>query len=298
MILLNKIVVFNFLLTLLIFFAAQFDIKAHDKSNNTAQSIDTLIATAIGDTIPLASSDVSTIVNGDFVIERSGVNEITGDGIDEETRWRFVFNIPRNDSTLQVTSAFLTLHLNPMDPAADNDNVRIRGCNCGQVDVGSHPLFQPYIFSTEMLDVYPSSFILDSLLNGGGISLAYQDDAILSFAEMHLVLQSNLTDVKREKSLTIPSEFNLSQNYPNPFNPTTKIKYSIPAVGSADLRSQQTMLKVYDILGREVATLVNQNQQPGNYEVTFNATGLASGVYYYRLSANSNIKTNKMILIR
>ncbi len=85
-----------------------------------------------------------------------------------------------------------------------------------------------------------------------------------------------------------PNTFELSQNYPNPFNPSTKIKYSIPSVGTSLMKFVQ--LKIYDILGREVATLVNQNQSPGNYEVTFNASklshgnnGLASGVYIYQL---------------
>ena len=95
-----------------------------------------------------------------------------------------------------------------------------------------------------------------------------------------------------------PNKFILEQNYPNPFNPTTKIKYSIPAVENADLRSLQTTLKVYDVIGREVATLVNVNQQQGNYEVTFIANGLASGVYFYRLSVGMNVQTKKMILLR
>ncbi len=87
------------------------------------------------------------------------------------------------------------------------------------------------------------------------------------------------------------STFNLQQNYPNPFNPTTKIKYSIP---EASLVS----LKVYDILGNEVASLVNQEKQAGTYEVQFNATSLSSGVYLYKIKSGSFVQTKKMIVLK
>ncbi len=87
-------------------------------------------------------------------------------------------------------------------------------------------------------------------------------------------------------------EYNLEQNYPNPFNPTTNIKYSIRSAGLVSL-------KVYDLLGREVATLVNQVQQPGEYQVTFNASSLtASGMYIYRLQSGNFTRTMKMMLVK
>ena len=98
------------------------------------------------------------------------------------------------------------------------------------------------------------------------------------------------TDV-REVNNTVPDNFNLEQNYPNPFNPTTQINYSLPS-------SEKVVLKVYDELGREAATLVNQEQSPGNYTVNFDASGLASGVYFYRLQAGSYVQMKKMILMR
>ena len=106
-----------------------------------------------------------------------------------------------------------------------------------------------------------------------------------------------VTDVKSEKPL--PLKFELSQNYPNPFNPTTTIKYTIPFVKTLHATSLQSIqLKIYDVLGREVATLVNRKQQPGNYEVSFNAVGLASGIYFYRLTAGNKISVKKMMLIK
>ena len=93
-----------------------------------------------------------------------------------------------------------------------------------------------------------------------------------------------------------PSKFELSQNYPNPFNPSTTINYSIPSVEKHGHASVQ--LVVYDILGREVTTLVNKQQQPGNYEVTFDAANLSSGTYIYRLQIGEFSHSRKMIILK
>ncbi|MBV6477992.1 MAG: Ycf48-like protein [Ignavibacteria bacterium] len=89
----------------------------------------------------------------------------------------------------------------------------------------------------------------------------------------------------------IPGAFELAQNYPNPFNPTTNIKFSIPQSGLA-------VLKVYDVVGKEVATLVNEVKNAGNYIVGFNASNLPSGTYFYRLEMNNFTETKKMMLIK
>ncbi len=102
--------------------------------------------------------------------------------------------------------------------------------------------------------------------------------------------------VKENKLSKIPTEFVLEQNYPNPFNPSTTIKYSIPNIENQNAIPVQ--LKVFDVLGREVATLVNKKQSPGNYEVRFNARSISSGVYYYQLKAGDFIQTKKMILLK
>lgn len=85
--------------------------------------------------------------------------------------------------------------------------------------------------------------------------------------------------------------YTLSDNYPNPFNPTTVISYEIPELSNVTLR-------VYDVSGRQIAELVNQLQQPGSYEVTFNAGSLSSGVYFYSLEAGGIVKTKKMTLVK
>jgi len=95
----------------------------------------------------------------------------------------------------------------------------------------------------------------------------------------------------KQTNNVIPEKFILKQNYPNPFNPTTNIKYSIT-------KSGLVTLKIYNVLGQEVATLVNQDQRPGNYVVDFNASNLASGVYMYRLESGNYSLTKKMVLLK
>jgi hypothetical protein len=88
-----------------------------------------------------------------------------------------------------------------------------------------------------------------------------------------------------------PEDFYLFQNYPNPFNPTTTLSYVIG-------HSSFVSLKVYDILGNEVATLVNEDKQAGSYEVQFVAAGLTSGIYFYKIMADNFVQTRKMILLK
>ncbi len=96
----------------------------------------------------------------------------------------------------------------------------------------------------------------------------------------------------------LPTEFKLAQNYPNPFNPITIIKYSIPAPPNLPKREALVQLKVYDIIGNEVATLVNETKVPGNYEINFNGSNLASGVYFYKLVSNDFVSVKKMLLLK
>ncbi|MEO8398205.1 MAG: T9SS type A sorting domain-containing protein [Ignavibacteriaceae bacterium] len=92
------------------------------------------------------------------------------------------------------------------------------------------------------------------------------------------------------------TSYELYQNYPNPFNPATRIRYNIPAVGKQSTVSVQ--LKVYNVLGKEITTLVNKEQQPGNYEVEFNGSEFSSGVYLYQLKAGNYVSTKKLLLMK
>ncbi len=90
---------------------------------------------------------------------------------------------------------------------------------------------------------------------------------------------------------SLPTEYTLMQNYPNPFNPSTRIAYTLPF-------QSQVELKIYDVLGREIASLVNKEQPAGNYNVEFNSAELPSGVYLYRIQAGEFSQVRKMILIK
>ena len=128
---------------------------------------------------------------------------------------------------------------------------------------------------------------------------------LATFASLSASL--NLTDVKENDNL-IAEEFLLSQNYPNPFNPTTQISFTVqsythPSIPSREGKERSdrgvlVTLKVYDILGNEVETLVDEQKQSGNYEVVFHGNTLASGIYFYTLRSGSYFKSKKMILLK
>ena len=118
----------------------------------------------------------------------------------------------------------------------------------------------------------------------------------LQYARIDGIEYGIKTDVT--KSDEIPNQFILFQNYPNPFNPSTTIKYSIPVETLNATSLQHVVLKVYDILGSEVVTLVNEEKIPGEYEVKFNASSLPSGVYFYRLQSGSFSQTRKFVLMK
>ncbi len=109
----------------------------------------------------------------------------------------------------------------------------------------------------------------------------------------------DITSDVNETKLLLTREFMLYQNYPNPFNPVTKIKYTIPHVKTGYTPSLQNVtLKIYDILGKEITTLINEEQQPGYYTINFDASQFTSGIYFYELRAGDFISTRKMCLIK
>ena len=111
-------------------------------------------------------------------------------------------------------------------------------------------------------------------------------DSVLNFFK-----NNNVTGIRQHTNYELPEKFSLLQNYPNPFNPSTKIDFTIP-------QSSFVNIKVYNILGEKVATLVNETKAPGNYKVNFNAANLPSGIYFYKLHAGSFTESKKMILLK
>ncbi len=127
----------------------------------------------------------------------------------------------------------------------------------------------------------PDGFAYDILEYGGRIFLAKQDG---------LYLKQTITGIKDHGNANAgPAGYSLSQNYPNPFNPATIIDYNIPA-------NMFVSLKVYDVLGRQVAVLVNEYKPAGNHKAAFNGDGLSSGIYYYKLESGTGSLVKKMVL--
>jgi len=133
---------------------------------------------------------------------------------------------------------------------------------------------------------------------------SYNDKGIATVGKVFYRLKQLDIDGTFEYSKTIevvidaPNSFKLVQNYPNPFNPTTTIQYSIPNVKTLHATSQPVQLKIYDELGKEITTLVNEQQKPGVYKVQFDASNLSSGIYYYQLKSKNFSKIKKMLLLK
>lgn len=150
--------------------------------------------------------------------------------------------------------------------------------------------YNPYFdFHTKVKDSKPDLGPL-SLIWEGVVSYTVWEDSSDGRINLFGIKRIDpLGDVKDES--TSNKDFNLLQNYPNPFNPITTIQYTLS-------KRQSIAMKVFDVLGREAATLINEEKQPGVYEVEFDASELSSGIYFYQLKAGSAIQTKKMILIK
>ncbi len=177
-----------------------------------------------------------------------------------------------------------------------------------------------YIFSSYLIGGYDSVQLMSSQacdLNEGysrgeryakyvvnDSDAAEWGDWSLSSWDANFWLSGNilLTNVQNENH--IPNKFTLEQNYPNPFNPITKIKFTLTASPQPSLQRgegngvEAVSLKVYNILGVEVATLINEEMEAGLYEITFDASNQSSGVYYYQLKSRSYSQTKKMIFLK
>ena len=151
------------------------------------------------------------------------------------------------------------------------------GYNDSTLIAGEGTILKVKFVATEGLSVVPTfQLSLMGLIAGDGQSLygfTYDDLTSVKFTDL------------------TPTDYKLFQNFPNPFNPSTTIRYQIPELGTVSL-------KIYDILGNEVATLVNKEQPAGSYSISFNGSALASGIYVYRIISNGFIQTRKMLLLK
>jgi hypothetical protein len=194
----------------------------------------------------------------------------------------------------QTISQFDTLHWNGFGPF---------GCQ-GNYIPGNDRLFKyteqepvPWFAINPSSIIVPLSGegVIESTITGDttGSDFVYVIEE-LQYYHLCLFYRINLnvlTDVSNENNLSNTEDFSLKQNYPNPFNPITKISYRLPASGFVTL-------VVYDLFGKEVATLVNEEKPAGNYQVKFDAPQLSSGIYFYRLHAGNLVETKKMILLK
>ena len=178
-------------------------------------------------------------------------------------------------------------------------------------EVQSEDNFSIWGLSTKKREIYPDEFgwiCSHSLVKGIGLFNYGCGDLVGFYSNLigcvidGLVYGDTTVVSVDDEEPNIPYSFKLEQNYPNPFNPTTKIKFTIPPQQNpllrGDYRGGLVTLKVYDVLGNQIATLVNEQKPAGNYEVIFDATGLPSGIYFYGLTAGNYSSTKKMILLK
>jgi beta-glucanase (GH16 family) len=158
--------------------------------------------------------------------------------------------------------------------------------------VDNHLYNELDITSATLSEFHNNFFILLNIAVGG-VWPGYPDSTTVFPQKMYVdyirVYQDMPSSV--EEGRVLPEEYNLFQNYPNPFNPTTTIKYQLPEAGNV-------RIKVFDTLGKQVATLVNEEKSAGNYAVDFNAGDLSSGMYFYTLSTENSYRVKKMLLLK
>lgn len=191
-----------------------------------------------------------------------------------------------NSTAYNTNTTYLAVMKYAFVNGADNDSAKLYLFSSG---VPSTEPSSPLVYATDSIDfsgqgsIYLSNNYAQSGLNGCSIKI----DGIRIGNSWAASVLSSVKLISNE----VPSGFSLHQNYPNPFNPSTIIEYGIPEYGFVKL-------KVYDVLGNEIKTLVSENLQAGKYEVDFSGENLPSGIYYYRLEANGFSVSKNMILVK
>ncbi len=202
-----------------------------------------------------------------------------GSDLDFQAGGLYTYSIIQGNYVGSDTATTNLQNVDPLFRDAENGDYHLQSGDCG------------YAFNSPGIDAgHPDS--LDAVIDcQQGLGTVRADIGFYGgrYSEMPV-------GISEGNDNQIPRKYELSQNYPNPFNPTTTINYAVPAVERRHALSLQ--LIVYDILGRKIATLVNQKQAPGNYSVQFDASKLSSGIYYYTLRAGDFVQTKKMILMK
>ncbi len=256
-----------------------------------------------------------------------------GDGISADGLWGHLY-VPKKDDTINVairvddltlgvsftvpnTATYVftrgayisldarTVYLGDIHHTLTRFDTAFQVSNVGWSPDSIYVLLDPVITPESAISVSPTAFALPagasqtvtfsvmpkSLSSGIVYNAVVMLDSRFGFGQTHFekTFAFGTTAVGEEPSL--PSAFALHQNYPNPFNPTTKIQFTV-------VNRQLTIVKVYDMLGREVATLVNEVKDPGTYTVQFDASGSSSGVYIYRLTAGDFTNTKRLVLLK
>ncbi len=236
------------------------------------------------------------------VLIDKGFNWLSSVGGTKKYIYKTLYNLQQNNEyTWQLTTSQYYSKLN-----SALQDIRSMGAANGYYCLLLHDYFIRQGYSNGIVVNWIGE-LLDSLNYIYGNRIKY-----LTISEAaNIFKQQGTTSLSDEKYLA--SDFQLYQNYPNPFNPTTKISFTIPALTPSLSQGERVILKVYDMLGNEVATLVNEEKQPGQYEVEFTAKGvqssgirhlvsgignLASGVLFYQLRVGEQVQTKKMLYLK
>ena len=277
---------------------------------------------------PLAGSGDNVFAGneGDWTNSNDGIYESTNNGLN----WTLINDTLTNISSLETSgSTIIAAGYTPPIPVGSpppppggifrsTDNGRTWKTYVDSLpdkaQVYSLAIYNNYVFAGLEYLNYPSMFYTSNLnknswtnegkgLAKGSINSIYVNDSTIfvgtEMTGLWSIPMPEVTAIRKTINSTFPSSYKLEQNYPNPFNPTTNISYSLPRDGFVTL-------KVYDILGREVRTLINERQSAGNHSVTFDASDLASGVYFYRLiarpmgthSVGNFVDAKKLVLLK
>ena len=206
----------------------------------------------------------------------------------------------RGIAVLTVTGTVVPVELTSFTANADGNTVSLIWTTSTETNNSGFSLERKQVFSSQSTvnneEWNEICFILGHGTTTEKQSYSFEDNNLTSGKYLYRLKQIDFDGTfeysnEVEVIINAPEKFELSQNYPNPFNPSTKIRYQVASTNPVNL-------KIYDVLGNEVATLVNEVQPNGNYEVEFNASGLASGTYFYKLQSGEFIQTKKMVLIK